>query len=230
VELELVSPSVFCKRIPERPDPLIPSLQVFEPFGKTFFEMLDCFGNQPEGLQTQLGRGNTPCRVIVLVKRVFSSAGSGRVRSLEQDNVIGIQLLLPFFKERSVREMQHAVGRYDRTSLAWAHESPRGELQDSSTRFRILNDFGKLILSGCLSSLNWNPREHREKNQTCCDAMKQGSDELLDQHGHILDIAQYTFEVPKYAQLATMQHKPKRSELWRNRRSASSDENATFHL
>jgi hypothetical protein len=111
--------------------------------------------------------------------------------------------------------MQHAVGRYDRTSLAWAHESPRGELQDSSTRFRILNDFGKLILSGCLSSLNWNPREHREKNQTCCDAMKQGSDELLDQHGHILDIAQYTFEVPKYAQLATMQHKPKRSELWR---------------
>jgi len=57
-----------------------------------------------------------------------------------------------------------------------------------------------------------NPGGRSEKNQTCCDAMKQGSDELLDQHGHLLDIAQYTFEVPKYAQLATMQHKPKHSE------------------
>jgi hypothetical protein len=114
------------------------------------------------------------------VKGVCSSTGSGRVRSLEQDNVIGIQLLLSFFKERSVREMQHAVGRYDRTSLAWAHESPRGELQDNSTRFRILDDFGKLILSGCLSCSVENPREHSEKNQTCCDAMKQASDESLD--------------------------------------------------
>jgi hypothetical protein len=26
--------------------------------------------------------------------------------------------------------------------------------------------------------------------------MKQGSDKLLAQHGHLLDIAQYTFEVP----------------------------------
>jgi hypothetical protein len=91
--------------------------------------------------------------------------------------------------------MQHAVGRYDRTSLAWAHESPRGELQDNSTRFRILDDFGKLILSGCLSSRVQNPGGRSEKNQTCCDAMKQGSDESLDQHGHPLDIAQYTFEV-----------------------------------
>ena len=37
-------------------------------------------------------------------------------------------------------------------------------------------------LSGCLS---------------CCDAMKQGSDGWLDQLGHLLDIAQYTFEVPQ---------------------------------
>jgi hypothetical protein len=109
--------------------------------------------------------------------------------------------------------MQHAVGRYDRTSLAWAHESPRGELQDNSTRFRILDDFGKLILSGCLSNRIENPGGCSEKNQTCCDALKQGSDEWLDQHRHLLETAQYSFEVPKYAQLATMQHKPKHSEL-----------------
>jgi hypothetical protein len=27
--------------------------------------------------------------------------------------------------------------------------------------------------------------------------MKKGSDKLLDQHGHLLDIAQYTFEVTR---------------------------------
>ena len=179
-------------------------------------------------MQTQLGRGDTPYCVIVLVKGVCSSAGPWRVRPLEQDNVIGIQLLLPFFKERSVRDMHHAVGRYDRTSLVFTHESPRGELQDNSARFRILDAramrskcselLWQTILSGCLSCRVENPREHSEKNQTCCDAMKQGSDESLDQHGHLLDIAQCTFEVPKYAQLATMQHKPKHRDRWLNRR------------